>query len=234
MDNRKKQRIKDLPADERPYEKCLRFGPEVLSDCELLAVFLRTGASGCTGIDISREVLSLPDGSRSLSALLSKSTRELLRIRGIGEVKAITLKCIAEISRRLNRPAIDDKVNLNNPQSIAAMFMDEMCYLDHEEVRVVCLNGANRYITDEILTKGTVNRSLISTREIYKIALLNSAVGIVLLHNHPGGDPSPSENDILVTDKVKKAGELMDIKLIDHLIIGGGSFVSMRGSGYIR
>ncbi|MCR5735318.1 MAG: DNA repair protein RadC [Lachnospiraceae bacterium] len=233
MKDNKPDTIKRLPPDERPYEKCLRFGPQVLSDSELLAVFIRSGIQSKTGIELAREVMKLPDGSYSLSALYGKSIEELLRISGIGEVKAITLKCLSEIAKRLNRPEGSDTVCLKSPGRIAAMFMDEMCYLEHEEVRLVCLNGASRYITDIVLTKGTVNRSLISTREIFENALSHRAVGIVLLHNHPGGDPMPSENDILVTEKVKRAGELMDIKLVDHLIIGNISYVSMKEAGYL-
>ncbi|MCR5107755.1 MAG: DNA repair protein RadC [Lachnospiraceae bacterium] len=222
-----------MPPDERPYEKCLSFGPEILSDSELLAVILKTGTIGRSSIDVSRDILRLHDGSHSLVALHKKSIEELMLINGIGKVKAITLKCIAEMAKRMGRISCDVTKSFNRPSQIAVLFMDEMRYLGHEEVRLLCLNGANRYIADEVLTSGTVDQSPVSTRDIFMSAIRHSAVNIVLLHNHPGGDPTPSENDILVTKKVREAGELMDIKLLDHIIIGSDSYVSMKDNGML-
>ncbi len=233
MESKVHSTIRSLPPDERPYEKCFRFGAGSLSDSELLAVLLRTGDREHTSIDISREILRLSDGSYSLYAIHKKSIEELMRIPGIGRVKAITVKCIAELSKRSNRLTFNDKESLNSPSLIAARFMEDMRFLQHEEVRLLSLNGANKYIADDVLSKGTVNKALISTREIFKTALSRSAVNIVLLHNHPGGDPKPSIDDVEVTKKVKNAGILMDIDLLDHIIIGSESYVSLKECGYL-
>ncbi len=225
--------LKELPEAERPYERFLSFGPSALSDAELLAVIIRTGCAGKTSIDIARELLTGVDGSYSLINLYDKSIKEMNRIAGIGTVKAIMLKCVAELAGRLSITMHKDRLRLKDPKSVAAMYMEVMRHLDHEQTRVIFTDGADGFICDEVMTRGTVNCAPVSPREIFIKALEYRAVGIILLHNHPSGDPTPSHEDILITDKLKEAGSLIDIRLLDHLIIGDGRFVSMNTMGYL-
>ncbi len=226
--------VKDLPLDDRPYEKCFKHGPETLTDRELLAVILKCGSLGDSSLDLSEKVLAMPDGSLSILALKHKSIASLMKIKGIGKVKAVTLKCIAEISNRLSRASFVKGIDFKKPSEIANYYAETMRHLDHEETRLLCLNGSNRLVGEVVLSTGLVNEALLSTRDIFIKALEFSAVYIVLLHNHPGGNPSPSRNDLDVTRKIEEAGVLMDIKLIDHIIISDASYVSMRESGYLK
>ncbi len=233
QEKNKTTKLKDLPPQERPYEKCFRYGAECLTDTELVAVLLKCGTQGATSIDVARELLTMPDGSVNILALSHKSAATLMKCRGIGQVKAITLKCVAEIAKRCAAAKYTNDIDFGNPSHIALYYSEKMRHLNHEEARLVCLNGSNRFLGDTVLSFGSVNQTLLSTREIFLKALEYGAVYIVLLHNHPGGNPMPSRCDIEMTEKVAKAGALMDIRLIDHIIIGDTSFVSMRESGYI-
>ena len=224
--------VKELPGAERPYERFLAFGPSALSDAELLAVIIRTGCMGKTSIDIARELLTGVDGSYSLINLYDKSLKEMNSVAGIGKVKAIMLKCVAELAGRLSITMRRERIKLKDPKSVAAMYMEVMRHLDHEQTRVLFTDGADGFICDEIMTRGTVSCAPVSPRDIFIRALEYKAVGIILLHNHPSGDPTPSRDDIMMTEKLKEAGRLMDIKLLDHLIIGDGRFVSMHTMGY--
>lgn len=226
--------VKELPRAERPYDRFLAYGPSAMSDAELLAVIIKTGCSGKTSIDIARELLTGVDGSYSLINLYDKSLKEMNRIAGIGTVKAITLKCVAELAGRLSLTMRRERIKLKDPKSVAAMYMETMRHLDHEQTRVIFVDGADGFICDEVMTKGTVNCAPISPREVYMKALEHKAVGIILLHNHPSGDPTPSKEDAVITDKLNEAGKLMDIRLLDHIIIGDGRFVSFRTLGYME
>ena len=226
--------VKELPPDERPYEKCFKYGARSLSDSELVAVILKCGTEGNSSIELARKILTMPDGSVNILALHHKSVNALMKIKGIGQVKAVTLKCIAEISERIARATFDKAVNFRCPGEIANYYSEEMRHLSYEQTRLICLNGSTRLITDLVLSTGLVNKALLSTREIFLKALEYQAVYIVLLHNHPGGNPKPSVGDIEMTKKVEAAGVMMDIKLLDHIIIGDASYVSMRESGYIN
>lgn len=227
------QRVRDMPVDDRPYEKCFKYGPGVLSDRELLAIILKSGAEGACSLKVAQEVLTMPDGSLNFLALHHKTAESLMKIRGIGRVKAVTLKCIAEISERIAKASFGKKVNFSLACEVAGYYGEEMRHLNYEQTRLVCLNGSCRLVGECILSKGIVNQALISTRDIFLKALEYQAVYIILLHNHPGGDARPSRCDLDVTQKVAQAGELMDIKLLDHIIIGDASYVSLKESGYL-
>ncbi|MCR4655414.1 MAG: DNA repair protein RadC [Lachnospiraceae bacterium] len=226
--------VKDLPSDERPYEKCFKLGAQSLTDTELIAVILKNGAGGSSSLELARNILSMADGTTSILALKHKSVASLMKIRGIGKVKAVTLKCVSEISERVSRASYARGVDFKHPSEIANYYSEEMRHLEHEQTRLICLNGSNRLIGDAVLTTGLVNQALLSTRDIFIKAIDFQAVYIVLLHNHPGGNPAPSRNDVEMTKKIASAGEMMDIKLIDHIIIGDSSYVSMRESGYLQ
>lgn len=227
------QRMRDLPCAELPYEKCCTFGESSLSEAELLAVILRTGCNGIRVTDLAMQVLSLCEQHGGLGYLCQVPLNELMTIRGIGKIKAIQLKCLAEISKRIWKSTRKIKDKMQSPSDIASYFREEMRSLSVEETRLLFLDGRNHLSGEILLTIGTVNCSLVSTREIFKEALKFNAVSVILLHNHPSGDPTPSKEDIFITQKVKEAGMLMDIALLDHIIIGEEGFISLKEKGYI-
>ncbi len=223
--------IKSIPKEERPYEKCRKWGAEYLSDAELLAVILRTGAKGESVLDLARMILSDGKGSSSLLNLYHRSIADLTKIRGLGTVKAVQLKCIAELSRRIARTRFSEGISFHDPQSVSEYYMEALRHEEQELVMLVMLNSKGRLICDKVLSKGTVRASVISPREIFIEALKNQAVSILILHNHPSGIPDPSQEDILLTERIRQAGMILGIELLDHIIIGDCQAVSMREQG---
>ncbi len=221
--------MKELPQDERPYEKCLRGGPGALSDRELLAVIIRTGSRERTSLELSEQILSLGAGGEGLLGLLHVSMEDLRQIKGIGMVKGIQLLCIGELSRRIwKRRAQENLQAFTSPQRIADYYMEDMRHLEQEEIRVMFLNTKQQLIRDHLLSRGTVSASVATPREILIEALRSLAVSMILIHNHPSGDPEPSRADLLLTRRVKDAAGLVGIPLLDHVIIGDRRYVSLR------
>lgn len=228
-----KHTIRELPACERPYEKCMSMGPASLSDAELLAVILRTGTKGQSALETARRILSLNPSMEGLLGLHHLTMHELKAVPGIGTVKAVQLSCIGELSKRMTRKSIGRENLLSSPDAVAAYFMEEMRHKEKEELRVVLLNTKGRMLHDAVVSIGTVNSSLISPREIFLEALKFQAVSIILLHNHPSGEPEPSREDILVTKRVYEAGRLIGISLTDHIIIGDNCYISLKERGIL-
>lgn len=220
--------ISQLPDDERPYEKCMRNGPAGLTDAELLAVILRTGTRGTSSIELAYKILDLCTFNKGLTGIYHLSVGELCSISGVGKVKALQMICIGELSKRIARSSASDGLYFSDPATIAAYYMEEMRHEEQETVRCMMLNTKNRLLGDIVLTRGTVNLSLISPREIFIQALSFHAVHLILVHNHPSGDAEPSEEDRRVTKRIRDAGELLGIDLLDHIIIGDRVFTSMR------
>lgn len=218
--------VKELPESEKPYEKCLHYGAEYLSDAELLAVIIRTGTTGRKSIDVAQEILNCNE--KSLLNLYHMSFKELMAIPGIGTVKAVQLKCLAEITRRMTKAVRIRKVTLNSASSVAAYYMEELRHEDRENLMLCMFDSQCVLLGDEVISIGTVNASLVSPREIFIRALAHQAVYIILLHNHPSGVPLPSTQDKLVTRKVQECGELMGIHLSDHIIIGDNQYFSFK------
>ena len=225
--------IGDMPKAERPYEKFLQFGADALTDVELLAILLQSGTCDASSIELARKVLMIGKDI-SVLALYERSFEDLLGIRGIGKVKATQLKCIAEISKRIHMAKLPEKNAFSTPKEIAAYYMESLRHLDKEHLMALYFNGNGSLISDEILSVGCANHAMISSREIFMRALEVHAVYLMLIHNHPSGNASPSEDDILVTDKIRKAGNLLNIALLDHLIIGDNEYVSFREAGYLK
>ena len=219
---------KELPEEIRPYERCLKLGPQALNDAELLAVILRTGSRGENSLELASRLLSMG----SLSDLTSMTVAGLTEVRGIGKIKAIQLQCMAELGLRAVKNHSETPC-LNTPEAVAGAYMDRLSAKKQEEVLLLALNGRHRLLKEIELTRGTVNSSLLSPREVFIEALRYNAVKIILIHNHPSGDPSPSREDIEVTQLIVKAGRLLNIPLEDHLIIGGNSFLSLKEMGYL-
>ncbi|MDO5381834.1 MAG: DNA repair protein RadC [Eubacteriales bacterium] len=219
-------------SDLRPYEKCVEYGPEFLTDTELLATIIRSGTSGKSAVDLSKELLSMRNGNKLLS-LIDASIDELKQIKGIGTAKAVQIKCICELSRRISKQSAFSNINFSSPESIAGYYMEDLRHLDKEHLILSMLDTKLKLIRDVTLSVGTVNGSLLSTREIFIEALKNRAVYIVLLHNHPSGDSTPSGCDIETTKKVCEAGRLLGIQLIDHIIIGDNNYTSLKEYGCV-
>lgn len=214
----------------RPYERCEQFGPEVLADEELLAVILRTGMQGKDVVDVSREILAQTKG---LTELLSLSVPQMRQLTCVGRVRAIQLVCIAELARRLAREKAARDLVLDEPGKAADYYMEQLRRLPQEQLLVVFLNTRLRLVRESVVSLGTADTSVITPREILLEALRSRAAAFLMLHNHPGGDPEPSEEDILLTRRVREAADIVGIRLTDHLIIGDGRYVSLRERGLL-
>jgi len=223
--------IKKLPESERPYEKCKKYGPVSLSDAELLSVIIRSGTKGRKALDLADDILSNMEGN--LLNLYALSAAEMAKIPGIGEIKAIQLKCLTEISERLSAYKYKRAISLDSAASIANYFMERMRHLQKEVLEIVLFDTKFNILAERTITIGTVNASLISPREIFIEALKEKAVFIVLLHNHPSGDPTPSIEDREITERINLCGKLMEIHLADHIIIGDNTYFSFKEEGLI-
>lgn len=221
-------RIKDLPPERRPYEKFINHGPESLTDSELLAIIIRTGSKGQQSIELADKILSYHNNEKGILNILHLNFNELLKIKGIGRVKATQIKCVAELSKRISKTRAHKELTFSHPTTIANYYMEDLRHCEREQLLLLLLNTKNVLIKDIILSKGTVNASLISTREILIESLKYDAVYIILLHNHPSGNPEPSKEDIINTHRIKAAGDLIGITLIDHIIIGDNKYVSLK------
>lgn len=230
----KKEEKKKPETEEMPYEKFLKYGPECLSEPELLAIILRTGTKDCSSVELGKQILDLADSPyKGLLGLHHISVEELKQIRGIGEVKAVKIKCIAELSMRMAKAKNEPLLKFSTPKTVADYFMEQMRHEEKEKVILLCMDNKAQMISQTVLSIGTVNASLLSPREVFRYALKKQAVHIMVLHNHPSGDPTPSRQDMEITRRLSKTGELMDIPLLDHIIIGDNQYISFKESGLL-
>ncbi|CRZ34359.1 DNA repair protein RadC [Herbinix hemicellulosilytica] len=225
--------VKELPVSERPYEKCETYGPQFLSDAELLAVILKTGSKGLRAIDLAVNVLNYSKTYPGLKGLNYLTMKELTKIRGIGRVKAIQLLCLTELTKRMSKEVHKESLKFTTPQSVAEYYMQDMRHLKKEQVLLLMLDSKSKLIKDMVMSSGTVNLSIVPIREILIQALKEEAVKIILVHNHPSGDPAPSPEDIRVTKRMKEAGDLIGISLMDHIIIGDNKYISLKEQGFL-
>ncbi len=225
--------VKELPISERPYEKCEKYGAAYLSDAELLAVILRTGTRKLRVIDLASNILNYPEANSGLKGLNYLTMKELTRINGIGRVKAIELLCLTELTKRMAKEIHRDNLRLITPKSVADYYMQDMRHLDREQIILVMLDSKSKLIKDMVISSGTVNTSIMPSREIFVQALKQEAVNIILIHNHPSGDPSPSAEDLRVTKRIKEAGNFVGITLMDHIIIGDNRYISLKEQGLL-
>lgn len=223
--------IKDMPLSQRPYEKCLQAGCESLSDAELLGVILRTGTKGESSVLLSQRILNL--GGRNLSDLYSFTLPELMKIRGVGKVKAIQILCLGELSKRIAKAGARQKLCFSDPRTIADYYMEDLRCKNKEHLLLMMLDTKTQLIKETELSVGTVNATVLSPRELYIEALRFGAVHLILVHNHPSGDPSPSREDVEITQKIMECGKLLGISLLDHIVIGNKKYYSMREQGLI-
>ncbi len=224
--------MKELPESSRPYEKCMRYGPDALDDAELLAVILRTGTRDENAVELARRVLKA--GGGSLSGLSRLSETELRSIPGIGRVKAVMLQCTAAVSVRIARSCHAVFPDMSSPEKIAECYMEEMRHEEREQIRILYLNHRNRLISEKVISSGSTGQAMVPVREILSEAFRKDASGFVILHNHPGGDPEPSEEDLAATVRLMEAALVAGIQLLDHIIIGDLRYLSFREQGYFN
>ena len=226
--------MKEMACEERPYERCERFGASNLTDSELLAVLLRTGTRGENALQLADKILHPVFSQKGVLNLHQWTYEQLMQIKGIGKVKAIQILCLAELSRRLAKATAQEGLNFSNPASIARYYMEDLRHANQEQMKLLLLNTKSRLIGETDISMGTVNSAVISPRELFVEALQKNAVSIVLLHNHPSGDPTPSKEDVLITRRIQEAGRLIGVELLDHIVIGDNCYVSLREKGLVR
>ncbi len=226
--------IKELPGSERPYEKAMNYGVSVLSDAELLAVILRSGTKEKTSVELAREILNLSEVYPGLLGLYHASRPELTKLVGIGDVKALELLCVVEIAKRLSRMCRSNGNEFHSPKELALYFMEDMRSLETEHFYVALFDASGRLLKAEDMFRGTISQAIISPREALRLALIHDAFAMVILHNHPSGDPTPSPEDHQTTTIFSQACEQVGIRLYDHIIIGDNTYLSYLESGFFR
>jgi DNA repair protein RadC len=222
--------IERLPGSERPRERLYDNGPDALADAELLALQLGSGRRGMSAIDIAREMLATYG---SLAEVACREATELARVKGIGRAKAARLAATFELSRRLRARTPGARLLLGSPGEVYTAFAPLMEDMKHEVFRVALLDAQNRLLRDRVISEGTLSASLVHPREVFKPAILESAASVILLHNHPSGDPTPSREDIRLTRQLVECARLLDLRIHDHVVIGHGRFVSLAEQGMI-
>ena len=222
--------IREWPAEDRPRERLYHKGAEALADAELLAIQLGTGVPGMSAMDVAREMLALHG---SLSALASLSVAELAGLRGVGRVRAVRLSAAFEITRRLRSRNGSSRVVLSSPEQVYARYGPLMEGLKKEVFRIALLDAQNGLLRDAVISEGTLSASLVHPREVFKPAIVESAASIILLHNHPSGDPTPSREDIRLTRQLVDCSKMLDLRIHDHVIIGRERFVSLAQRGAV-
>ena len=219
-----------------PYEKFEKYGAASLTNAELLAIIIRTGTKDHNSVELGRQILTLGNDCGQVNGLLALqqlSLNQLMKIKGIGKVKAIRLKCVTEFSKRIAMESYKTGIRFDMPSTIANYYMEQLRHLEVEQVILVMTDSKNQFLRDCILSSGTVNMSLISPREIFITALKMQAVHILLVHNHPSGDPTPSHDDIEITKRIYEASQIMNIPLVDHIIIGDNTYMSLKELRYL-
>ena len=226
-------KIKNLPLEERPYEKCERFGPAHLTDFELLAIMLKSGTKEESVVELAKKVLYPMSLQGGVLTLHNWSIEQLMTIKGIGRVKAIQIVSLLELAKRLAKACAREGLCFNDPSSIAMYYMEEMRHHKQEVMKLLLLNTKNKLISENDISKGTINSAIVSPRELFVEALQKNAVSIILVHNHPSGESTPSKEDILLTKRVVEAGKLIGIELLDHIVIGNNCYTSLREKGLL-
>jgi len=225
--------FKEIPYQDRPREKLQNFGSKSLNNVELLAILLRTGSRhGNSVIQVARNILKKADNS--LEKLFNFKLKDLTEIKGIGSAKAVTLFAAFELAHRLEEEQKEELKNkFSQPEHVFNYYKSRISLLQVEEFRILLLNNANRFINDIIITRGILNASVVHPREVFRDAIIERAAHIILIHNHPSGESHPSKEDIDITEQLVKAGKLIDIPVLDHIIVAKNSYFSFKEDGLI-
>ncbi|WP_042359604.1 DNA repair protein RadC [Geomicrobium sp. JCM 19055] len=215
----------NMPNDERPRERLLLEGADKLSNVELLAILLRTGSRQESVIELSQRILTAFGG---LLPLKEATLEELQAIKGIGRVKAIEIRAVLELGKRIHTTSDKSRVIISSPNDAVDLVMEDLRFLKQEHFVAIYLNTKNQVIHKQTLFIGSLNSSIVHPREVFKEAIRRSAASVIALHNHPSGDPEPSEEDKAVTRRLFECGQLLGIELLDHIVIGDHKYVSLR------
>lgn len=224
--------MKELPLSERPYEKMSAVGAEHLSNAELLAVIIKTGTKSYTAVELAQMVLKLSQDGR-LSSLHNLSIEQLMKVKGIGRVKAIQIKAALEISKRI---ATSDGIVqhvVKSANDVSNLLMEDMRYLKKEMFKAILLDTKNKVLKIVNVSTGSLNASIVHPREVFSEAIKCGCNSIIFVHNHPSGDPVPSNEDLHTTERLVKAGDILGIKVLDHVVLGDGRYVSFKEQGFI-
>ncbi len=223
-------RVMDLPKNERPQEKLLRYGAQTLSNAELLSLILRCGTSKENVLCLCNRILKEYGG---LNGLLDCTAEELMELEGIKEAKASKLLAVSELSKRFRSYKSGGDYKICSPKDAADIVMQEMRELKQEILKIIFLNTKNIVIGAKNVSMGSLNSSIVHPREVFKEAIKRSSSSIIICHNHPSGDPSPSSEDINITNRLKECGKIIGIDVLDHIIVGDGVFVSLKEKGIV-
>lgn len=222
-------KIKELPIAERPYEKLELYGEKALSNAELLAIIIKSGTKEETSVQLAQKILNLNDNTKEgeLNYLKNTTIEELMKIKGIGKVKAIQLKAICELSIRMSKPSDYRKVVIHEPYDVAKIMLQELRFEKREIARLIILNNKNEILKIKDISLGGVNSVNISIKDILAEPIKMQAPKIILVHNHPSGDATPSKQDIIFTNKLYSAASIFEVELVDHLVIGNMKYTSI-------
>jgi DNA repair protein RadC len=224
--------IKDLPEDERPRERLLKYGPQALKTSELLAIIIRLGNAEETAVQVAEKLLQKYDGD--LRRLAGGTEKQLSDgIKGLGKSKAAQIMAAFELGKRLSAFAGDERPQISSSRDVARIFMPRLRYLSTETLHVLSLDAKSYVTKQRRIFEGSLDVSIVHPREIFKFALEESAAAIIIIHNHPSGDPTPSKDDVKITKQLVEAGKVLDIPVLDHIVIGDGRYVSLREQGII-
>ena len=222
--------MRDVPHEERPRERMLEYGASALNHVELLAIVLRTGTRQQSVLRLAQRLLAEAGGLRSLIDL---TVTELMKIKGIGQAKAIQLKAVIELGHRISRTKLPVGSVIRTPEDVANLMMEQLKYLHKEHFVCLFLNTKNYMIAQETLSIGSLDAAIVHPREVFRAAIKCSSASIVCVHNHPSGDPAPSDEDIKLTQRLIEVGKIVGIDVLDHVIIGDGVYVSLKSRGVI-
>ncbi|PZE19970.1 RadC family protein [Paenibacillus xerothermodurans] len=220
--------LRDVPNEDRPRERMMQYGAQALSNAELLAILLRTGTYQESAVHLAQRMLGHSGGLRSL---VDMSLQQLTEIRGIGQAKGLQIQAGIELGRRLARTAMQETVTIRSPKDAADLMMEELRYLQKEHFVCLFLNTKNHVIGQETLSMGSLNASIVHPREVFRAAIKRSSASIICVHNHPSGDPTPSSEDVQITQRLVSAGDIVGIDVLDHIVIGDQTFVSLKEQG---
>lgn len=222
-------KMKELPISERPYEKLELYGADKLTNSELLAIIIKTGTKDETAVSLAQRILKLNDTvqTENLSFLQNISISEYMSIKGIGKVKAIQLIALGEIAKRINKPINKQNIKIKSSKDVANLLMNELRNEKREKVKIILLNSKNIVMKIKDISYGGTNFAMIETREILEEVIKNQAPKMILIHNHPSGDVTPSKADFSMTDRIYDAAKLVGVELLDHIIIGDNKFESI-------
>ena len=223
--------IKEMHDSDKPRERLMNYGPDKLTNQELLGIIINTGNREESSITVANRIIKDMKTIRELRGL---TYQELISVKGIGEAKAVTILAVIELAVRMHTHSLEEDIYIKSPDDVSDLLMEKMRYYQQEHFVVLYLSTKNMVIHQETMFKGSLNTSIVHPREVYKEAVKRSAAAIICVHNHPSGDPSPSREDIEVTRRLHECGEMIGVDFLDHIIIGSGKYISLKEMNFIK